>query len=216
MIRVFKQLEFLIVGQALRLPIVVPAPLRRGAFAATERRGYSGRDHALEEKSRTLLRQLGAAKLARDVRVEWNARMKSAAGRADFREKLISLNPLLRDHDLVSVSRQSGSDIDRTLRHELAHLLAQFRVGRRRIAPHGPEWREACRDLDIADEARCHNLPFATKAYPARFVYRCPNCRQEFPRVRRIRRVIACLACCRKHNGGDFDPRFRLRPSAHC
>jgi len=208
MIRVFKQLEFLIVGQALRLPIVVPAPLRRGAFAATERRGYSGRDHALEEKSRTLLRQLGAAKLARDVRVEWNPRMKSAAGRADYRERLISLNPLLRDHGV--------EEIDRTLRHELAHLLAQFRVGRRRIAPHGPEWREACRALDIAAEARCHNLPFATKAYPARFVYRCPNCRQEFPRVRRIRRVIACLACCRKHNGGDFDPRFRLRLSAHC
>jgi len=210
MIRVFKQLEFLIVGQALRLPIVivVPAPLRRGAFAATERRGYSGRDHALEEKSRTLLRQLGAAKLARDVRVEWNPRMKSAAGRADYRERLISLNPLLRDHGV--------EEIDRTLRHELAHLLAQFRVGRRRIAPHGPEWREACRALDIAAEARCHNLLFATKAYPARFVYRCPNCRQEFPRVRRIRRVIACLACCRKHNGGDFDPRFRLRLSAHC
>jgi len=208
MIRVFKQLEFLIVGQALRLPIVVPAPLRRGAFAATERRGYSGRDHALEEKSRTLLRQLGAAKLARDVRVEWNPRMKSAAGRADYRERLISLNPLLRDHGV--------EEIDRTLRHELAHLLAQFRVGRRRIAPHGPEWREACRALDIAAEARCHNLPFATKAYPARLVYRCPNCRQEFPRVRRIRRVIACLACCRKHNGGDFDPRFRLRLSAHC
>jgi len=208
MIRPFKQLEFLIVGQALRLPIVVPAPLRRGAFAATERRGYSGRDHALEEKSRTLLRQLGAAKLARDVRVEWNPRMKSAAGRADYRERLISLNPLLRDHGV--------EEIDRTLRHELAHLLAQFRVGRRRIAPHGPEWREACRALDIAAEARCHNLPFATKAYPARLVYRCPNCRQEFPRVRRIRRVIACLACCRKHNGGDFDPRFRLRLSAHC
>jgi len=208
MIRVFKQLEFLIVGQALRLPIVVPAPLRRGAFAATERRGYSGRDHALEEKSRTLLRQLGAAKLARDVRVEWNPRMKSAAGRADYRERLISLNPLLRDHGI--------EEIDRTLRHELAHLLAQFQVGRRRIAPHGPEWREACRALDIAAEARCHNLPFASKSFAPRFIYRCPNCRQEFPRVRRIRRVIACLACCRKHNGGDFDPRFRLRLSAHC
>ena len=208
MIRVFKQLEFLIVGQALRLPIDVPAPLRRGAFAATERRGYSGRDHALEEKSRTLLRQLGAAKLARDVRVEWNPRMKSAAGHADYRERLISLNPLLRDHGI--------EEIDRTLRHELAHLLAQFQVGRRRIAPHGPEWREACRALDIAAEARCHNLPFASKSFAPRFIYRCPNCRQEFPRVRRIRRVIACLACCRKHNGGDFDPRFRLRLSAHC
>jgi SprT protein len=210
MIRLFKQLEFLIVGQALRLPIVVAAPLRRGdpsrigGYTATERRGYSGRDHALEEKSRTLLRQLGAAKLARDVRVEWNPRMKSAAGRADYRERLISLNPLLRDHGI--------EEIDRTLRHELAHLLAQFRVGRRRIAPHGPEWREACRALDIADEVRCHNLPFASKSFAPRFIYRCPNCRQEFPRVRRIRRAIACLACCRKHNGGDFDPRFRLKP----
>jgi predicted SprT family Zn-dependent metalloprotease len=176
----------------------------------------SGRDHALEATARSLLRQLGAAKLAREVRVEWNPRLKTAAGRADYRETLISLNPLLLEHDVISVNRQSGSDIDRTLRHELAHLLAQFRVGRRRIAPHGPEWREACRDLGIADEARCHNLPFATRAYPACFVYRCPNCRQEFPRARRVRRAIACLACCRKHNGGDFDPRFRLRLIAHC
>jgi SprT protein len=200
-----------------------------------------GRDHALEEKSRTLLRELGAAKLAREIRVEWNPRLQTAAGRADFREKLISLNPRLRDlndrvartelsADKLDCLKQSSltragrvvsqrteqhamvhDEIDRTLRHELAHLLAQFRAGRRRIAPHGMEWREACRDLDIADEARCHNLPFASKAYPPRFVYRCPNCRQEFPRVRRIRRAIACLACCRKHNRGEFDPCFRLK-----
>jgi predicted SprT family Zn-dependent metalloprotease len=163
----------------------------------------SGRDHALEEKSRTLLRELGAAKLAREVRVKWNPRMKSAAGGADFREKLISLNPRLVDH--------GAEEIDRTLRHELAHLLAQFRVGRRRIAAHGTEWRQACRDLDIGDEARCHNLPFASKSRAPRYVYRCPNCRQEFPRVRRIRRAIACLACCRKHNRGNFDPRFKLK-----
>jgi SprT protein len=197
----FKQLEFLVVGQALRLP----------DSCSGDRAPRLQRDFALESKARELLRQLGAAKLAGEIRVEWNQRLKTAAGRADFREKLISLNPLLRDHDLASVGRQSGSDIDRTLRHELAHLLAQFRVGRRRIAPHGSEWREACRDLDIADEARCHNLPFASKSFAARFVYVCPNCNEEFPRARRIRRAIACLACCRKHNGGDFDPRFRLK-----
>ncbi len=172
----------------------------------------STRDVDLESKLRQLLCELGAVKLARQVRVEWNPRLKTAAGRADFREKLISLNPLLCDHDLASVSRQSGSDeIDRTLRHELAHLLAQWRVGRRRIAPHGEEWRQACCDLGIADEVRCHNLPFATRPYAVRFVYRCPNCRQEFPRVRRIRRTVACLACCRSHNRGEFDQRFRLR-----
>ncbi len=163
-----------------------------------------GRDHALEEKSRNLLRQLGAAKLARQIRVEWNPRLKTTAGRADYREKLISLNPLLYDH--------GDEEIDRTLRHELAHLLAQFREKRRRrIAPHGPEWCDACRDLDIADEVRCHNLPFPTKVCAPRYVYRCPNCKGKFPRVRRVRRAIACLACCRKHNGGDFDPRFRLK-----
>ena len=173
----------------------------------------AGRDVDLESQARGLLRHLGADKLAREIRVEWNPRMKSAAGRADFREKLISLNPLLQNHDLISVKGQSGSDeVERTLRHELAHLLAQFREkSRRRIAPHGIEWREACRDLGIADEVRCHNLPFATKVYARRYVYRCPNCKEKFPRVRRIRRAIACLACCRKHNRGDFDPRFRLK-----
>ncbi len=212
--RLFKQLEF-IFRETDSLTSILSLRERRTTKSPGEGKSEAfglGRDYALEEKSRNLLRELGAGKLAREIRVEWNPRLRTAAGRADFREKLISLNPLLLDHDVASVSCQSGSDIDRTLRHELAHLLAQFRVGRRRIAPHGIEWRDACRDLDIADEARCHNLPFASKSFAARFVYRCPNCRQKFRRVRRIRRAIACLACCRKHNGGDFDPRFRLKP----
>jgi SprT protein len=211
--RLFKQLEFIFretdsLTRRLHRP---PLPQGEGWGEGTSKRFRRSRDVDLESKARNLLRELGAAKLARKIRVEWNPRLKTAAGRADFREKLISLNPLLRHHDLASVSRQSGSDIDRTLRHELAHLLAQSRVGRRRIAPHGSEWREACRDLDIADEPRCHNLPFASRSFAARYVYRCPNCRQEFPRVRKIRRAIACLACCRKYNGGHFDPRFRLK-----
>ena len=164
-----------------------------------QRSGYRNID--LQQTARELLRANGAARIA-EVRVEWNSRLKTAAGRADYRQKLISLNPRLSEHP---------AEIDRTLRHELAHLLAQFRAGRRRILPHGDEWREACRDLGIKGERRCHNLPFPVRRYVARFVYRCPNCRQEFPRVRRVRRAVACLACCRAHNGGEFDARFRLR-----
>ena len=152
--------------------------------------------------ARELLRANGAARIAAELRVEWNSRLKTAAGRADYRQKLISLNPRLSEHP---------AEIDRTLRHELAHLLAQFRAGRRRILPHGEEWQEACRDLGIKGERRCHNLPFPVRRYVARFVYRCPNCREKFPRVRRVRRAVACLACCRAHNGGEFDARFRLR-----
>ena len=162
-----------------------------------------GRDFALEAKAQEILRGLGAEELAREVRVEWNARLFSAAGRADSRRKLVSLNPRLRGHD--------AAEIDRTLRHELAHLLAQFRAGRRRVPPHGTEWRKACRDLGIGDEARCHALPFPIQRRTRRFLYRCERCGREFPRVRRIKRTVACLDCCRKFNAGQFDPKARLR-----
>ena len=162
-----------------------------------------GRDSSLEAKVREILAPLDAGELARHVHVEWNARLFSAAGRADSRRNLISLNPRLREHD--------AAEIDRTLRHELAHLLAQFRAGRRRIPPHGAAWRKACRDLGIGDEARCHTLPFPVKQRARRFLYRCARCGKDFPRVRRIKRAIACLDCCRKFNGGKFDPTAQLR-----
>src|SRR5438445_4860787 len=168
-LRLFKQLEFLVVGRALRLPVQIGQANNKKASDAL----------ALQFQVRALLRSLGAGKLAREVRVEWNPRLKTIAGRADYREKLISLNPLLRNVDNGLAQTESGvgkldrwsrssltsdsshkldclkqssfastgwnsrhaatvcDEVDRTLRHELAHLLAQFRVGCRRIAPHG-------------------------------------------------------------------------------
>jgi SprT protein len=182
--RLQQDVDLAIVGQAHRLP------------SADE---MASEALALQTKARELLRGFG---FNERVRVKWNARLKSCAGRADFREKLITLNPRLHDH---------AHEIERTLLHELAHLLAQFRAGRKRIAPHGKEWRAACVDLGIGDEKRCHDLPFAITERIRRFLYQCPNCRRDFPRARRVSRAIACLACCRKHNGGDFDARFRLQ-----
>ncbi len=164
--------------------------------------GPTAETAVLVQTARELLRALGAARIATELCVEWNLRLRTTAGRADYRRKLISLNPRLFEHP---------AEIDRTLRHELAHILAQFRAGRRRILPHGDEWRTACRDLGIADETRCHNLPFPASACVRRYLYKCPNCKCDFHRVRRIRRAVACLACCRAHNGGEFDARFRLR-----
>ncbi len=165
--------------------------------------GHTAETAVLLQTARELLCSLGAERIATELRIEWNSRLKTAAGRADYRRKLISLNPRLVEH---------RSEIDRTLRHELAHILAQSRQkNRRRISPHGPEWQQACRDLGIADEKRCHTLPFPVQRYAPRFIYRCPNCRRAFARVRKIKRAIACLACCRAHNGGQFDARFRLR-----
>ena len=164
--------------------------------------GHTAETTVLLQTARELLCSLGAKRIATEIRVEWNSRLKTAAGRADHRQKLISLNPRLGEHP---------AEIDRTLRHELAHILAQFRSGRRRISPHGSEWQQACRDLGIAGEKRCHTLPFPARRYAPRFIYRCPKCRRDFPRVRRIKRTVACLACCRAHNRGEFDVRFRLK-----
>lgn len=157
----------------------------------------------LEANARKLLCSLGAKRLSENVRVEWNARLRSAAGRADSRTALVSLNPRLQDC--------GEAEIDRTLRHELAHLLAQARAARRRISPHGTEWREACRDLGIEGEGRCHTLPFPVTNHARRFIYRCPRCGRDFLRVRQIRRATACLACCRRYNHGKFHRRFQLR-----
>jgi SprT protein len=199
-----RQLEFAFRSTGI-LPVGQPGvPLGESVIESAGRMpaGLTAETAVLLQTVHELLCSLGAVRIARELRVEWNSRLKTAAGRADYRQQLISLNPRLFEHP---------AEIDRTLRHELAHILAQFRAGRRRIFPHGIEWRQACRDLGIDDEKRCHNLPFVARTYAARFVYRCPNCREEFPRVRRVRRAVACLACCRAHNDGEFDPRFRLK-----
>jgi SprT protein len=186
-----------IAGQALRRPSSQTAT---GAVALQFRHGP---DELLEFKARELLVTAGASRIAGEVRIEWSRRLRSCAGRADIRENRILLNPLLHNH--------GASEIDRTLRHELAHLLAHFRVKRRRIRPHGPEWRAACHDLGIGHESRCHNLPFPVRSRARPYLYKCPNCQRDFPRVRRIRRIVACLACCRAHNRGKFAAKFRLQ-----
>ena len=156
----------------------------------------------MEESARTLLRAIGCDALAARVRVRWNARMRSTAGTAYPSKSLVTLNPRLRNF--------GAAEIDRTLRHELAHLLAHHRAGRRRISPHGREWQQACRDLGLADEKRCHDLPLPRRQMSARHFYRCPACATVLSRVRPLRGKSACLNCCRRYNAGRYAERFRF------
>ena len=128
--------------------------------------------------------------------------MRSTAGTAWPSKCLVVLNERLRAF--------GEAEVDRTLRHELAHLLAHHRAGRRRIAPHGPEWQQACHDLGLHDETRCHTLPLPRRQQRRPYAYTCPACKIEVRRVRPMRGRTACLACCRKHNRGQYDERFRF------
>lgn len=159
-------------------------------------------DRGLTAWCAEVVRALGLPKLARLVSVAWNPRMRTTAGRAWWPQRRIELNPRLRS---------LGEDQQwRTLRHELAHLVAYERAGRQPIHAHGPEWRQACADLGIAGESSCHELPFQRRLQKRRFAYVCPHCATTIRRVRRIRHPVACWTCCRKFNRGRYDSRFRL------
>lgn len=158
------------------------------------------REPLLEQLSRDLLKAARCRGL--EVEVFWNARLRTTAGLAVWHKKAIYLNPKLME--------VSQDEVQRTLRHELAHFLAQHRVGRRRIAAHGPEWRQACADLGIPDEPRCHDLPFKRTRMERRYFYQCRECGTRLARVHRLRRRVACLKCCRKHNAGRYHERYRF------
>ncbi|MES2997302.1 MAG: SprT-like domain-containing protein [Verrucomicrobiota bacterium] len=156
----------------------------------------------LEKWSVETCQKIGLAKLADRLAVVWNPRMRTTAGRAWWPDCIIELNPKLKEF--------APEEPWRTLKHELAHLVAYERFGRRKIQPHGPEWRAACDDLGIPGELRCHRLPFALRRLQRKHAYTCPRCRKTAHRVRAIRGPAACHDCCRRFNGGRYHEDFRL------
>ncbi|MEP2776113.1 MAG: SprT family zinc-dependent metalloprotease [Luteolibacter sp.] len=179
----------------LRLPWVAKPPARKAPPSQPI-------DAEMTAWCREAAQFLALPKLAGEVAVVWNPRMRTTAGRAFWPACRIEMNPKLRDF--------SEDETQRTLKHELAHLVAYARSGRRRIAPHGLEWQTACTDLGIPGENVRHTLPFKPRRMVRKYSYTCPSCTAVFTRVRPIKRTSACHSCCRKHNGGRFHPRFRL------
>ncbi len=148
-----------------------------------------------------LLQQLEMPGMAKIVRVRWNPRMRSTAGYASYPSWRIELNPKLRDFE---------GQTERTLKHELAHLVAYHRAGRRRIEPHGPEWRRACADLGIPDESARHTLPLPQRKMSRKYTYACAHCGLIVHRVRKFARGTACRKCCDTYNRGQFDAKYRF------
>jgi len=191
---IFRQLE---------LRLFAPAPKKASEVKPVRPVvGNPGEQDALRTWCADQAARLGMRELAERVQVRWNPRMRTTAGRAWWPDRIIELNPKLNDH--------SSEELWRTLKHEMAHLVAYERAGRRRIEPHGPEWRAACADLGIPGEKPYHTLPLKGRKMKRNYSYTCPACQSAFQRVRRIRRMVACYDCCRKFTGGNFDKRFRL------
>ena len=158
--------------------------------------------HSMLEQSMQRLEECSDAVFAGKVSVVWNARMRSTAGRAFWPEAKVELNP-----KLIAISLE---EVRRTLLHELAHLLAYHRCGRRKIAPHGVEWQLACADLGIPGERATHSLPLPRRQQVKRWRYSCPSCGEGAERVRKMKRYVACYPCCQKFNGGRYNKKYQL------
>ena len=159
-------------------------------------------DNELTEKCRRMAGMVGLNELADQVKVFWNLRLSSTAGLAHHSNAQIDLNPRLE--------RFAPTEPERTLLHELAHLIAHFRASGRRIKPHGPEWQSACLELGIPGEKRCHDLPLANRVIKRKLAYQCRCCGIIVPRVRKLSRDSACYPCCQKYNKGGYSRRFLL------
>jgi len=134
--------------------------------------------------------------------VQWNTRLQSTAGLAYHAEKRIEIN--------TELQRFAPEEPERTIKHELAHIVAHHRAGKRRIRAHGPEWKLACADLGIPGETRCHSLPLGRRRIRRKFAYQCRFCGEVVARVRPLSRDSACYSCCREHNRGRYSGKFLL------
>ncbi|QTN32304.1 SprT-like domain-containing protein [Akkermansiaceae bacterium] len=194
MAKPFSQLEF-------RFPAWL-RPAKPSRKSKRQPSAASGCDPGMTAWCQETAASLGLPELARKVRVSWNPRMRTTAGRAWWPDRSIEMNPKLREI--------ADAQVWRTLKHEFAHLIAYERCGRRRIDPHGAEWRAACAELGIPDETTYHNLPLKGRKITRNHFYSCPSCMAVIGRVRPFRRAVACYSCCRKFSGGLYDNRFRL------
>jgi SprT protein len=120
--------------------------------------------------------------------VDWNFRLRTAAGRAILEKKLkVELNPhLLARHP---------EQVFPTLVHELAHLLVFHLYGRKAKA-HGPEWQLLMRRAG-QDPMAHHSMNvdgLRRKRRKFLYLHVCEGC-NSWGIYRKVRRDIACEHC---------------------
>jgi len=118
-----------------------------------------------------------------------------AAGMAMFPHRS---SPIIRYNALL-LSENREDFLNRTVPHEVAHVVARTLFGRR-IRPHGPEWQQVMA-LFGADPSRCHDYDVtrASRRRLKRFDYRC-DCRSHQLTSIRHNRILQgqtylCLNC---------------------
>lgn len=129
-------------------------------------------------------------------RVRWDLK-GAAAGQVRFPR---AGEPIVR-FNLQLLEENGAAFIDRTVPHELAHVVTRSLFGDR-ARPHGREW-QAVMALFGADASRCHDYDIsrASTRRMQRFPYRCDCRRHLLTRIRKNRMAAGQIYHCRRCGG---------------
>lgn len=90
--------------------------------------------------------------------------------------------------------------VDEIVPHEVAHVVVEAMRGRRRVRPHGPEWRAVMEAFGVPAR-RCHSFEAEPARRTRRFAYRC-LCekahlltKRAHLRIRRGTAEYSCRSC---------------------
>jgi SprT-like protein len=134
--------------------------------------------------------------------LRWNSRLRSSAGRffPGFRRLWKERPAAIEIASYLCEEPNSSALIRDTLAHEMIHYWLWIR---RRPYGHTLEFSQK---LKLMGVSRYNTVP---RQRPYKYVYTCRSCAGEF-KARRKLGPLACARCCKTHNGGRYDPRFRL------
>jgi predicted SprT family Zn-dependent metalloprotease len=134
--------------------------------------------------------------------LRWNPRLRSSAGRfmPGSRRFFQDLPPAIEVASYLLEEKDSLALIADTLAHEMIHYWLWVR---RRPYGHSSEFMAKMRLMGVS---RYNSVP---RRRPPRYAYKCPACQVEFLARKRLG-VLACAKCCKQHNKGRYDSRFKL------
>lgn len=135
--------------------------------------------------------------------LKWNRRLKTSAGRffPGSRKWIGKYPPKIEIASYLLELEDSEHSIRDTLAHEMIHY---WLWSRHRPYGHNSEFYEKMKKLGVS---RYNPVP---KKYPPNYRYSCMSCKEQFLRMRKIKRKAACLKCCNAYNQGKYDERFLI------
>lgn len=174
-----------------------------------------------ESELQQVYAQINAAFFGNELpscRLKWSRQLTRAAGNIDVKNRVIKLSvPLLSDafeakpgsvlrgYEICGIFCDSQAvALREILKHEMIHLWLHERG-----MPSGHTAQFRLKARQIGQPKTRHGI--ARPLPKSGWIYSCSCCSAQIMRRKRFSRPVACAACCKTHNGGAFDVRFRLK-----